>query len=252
MREAPGTPRGAFLVVVDMAGDWIKVRLDLPRDPSVVRLANTLQLPDTTIIGALVKMWSWWSEQTENGHADVTLMSWIDEYVGVNGWCEALKQVGWLASEKGDLIVPNFERHLSKSAKERALASVRKARSRSRVSHDSNVTKTGLEKRREDDEEDARAREGRRKSKPSVSTSGRSPQEEHDRTEAIVLLRRHSGVALVDNAGLTWEPGPVGPGGGGIYGPRGFQLWDSVPTVTLRELAQEARKFEARERGRKP
>jgi hypothetical protein len=56
--------------------------------------------------------------------------------------------VGWIKGENGEISFPNFERHNGETAKERALASKRQKKKRSRADRDKSVTRE--EKRREE------------------------------------------------------------------------------------------------------
>ena len=138
-----------------MAGDWIKMRIDLMEDPAVMQMADELGVREEAIVGYCHALWSWVSRQC---HADsvtgVTLVS-LGRRIGVPGFPELLVDVGWLEyDESGDrpvITIPNFERHLSESAKKRALSNERKRKQRakmSRTERDKSVTTE--EKRREE------------------------------------------------------------------------------------------------------
>lgn len=135
-----------------MAGDWIKMRLDLAEDPSVIGIAADLGLSEDEVVGKLHRMWSWASRQSRDGNAPSVTKPFLDRYVGVTGWCQAVAKNGWLEVSDHGIAFPHWERHLSNCAKERALASERASRYR----HGASVTKSLPEKRREEkrDEEE--------------------------------------------------------------------------------------------------
>jgi hypothetical protein len=114
-----------------VAGDWIKMRVDLAEDPAVIAMAATLQLTEPHIVGLLHKAWSWADKHTKNGHAKSVTLSWIDRYIGVTGFAESMVSAGWLAVDDG-IKFPDFERHNGESAKKRASATERKRLERER------------------------------------------------------------------------------------------------------------------------
>ncbi len=134
-----------------MAGDWIKMRHDLHDDPAVIMLVQETSCVDSDhVVGLLHKLWCWADRQTQNGRASGVTYAWMDHYLGVESFCKTLEKAGWLRVTGRDIIFPRFNRHMSKSAKKRALAAIRQARARSRKSHATDVTKAQPEKRREE------------------------------------------------------------------------------------------------------
>jgi hypothetical protein len=141
-----------------MAGDWIKMRLDLPEDPAVMRMADELGVREEVVVGYLHAFWSWVSRQC-NGESvtGVTLVS-LGRRLNLHGFPELLCDVGWLEyDDSGDqpvMRIPSFERHLSQSAKSRANGQARQKKHRevvtqvSRTKRDKTVTRE--EKRREE------------------------------------------------------------------------------------------------------
>ena len=47
-----------------MAGDWLKMRMDLPEDPAVIAMAASFNVEEDLIVGKLLKAWRWASQQT--------------------------------------------------------------------------------------------------------------------------------------------------------------------------------------------
>jgi len=141
-----------------MAGDWIKMRIDLMEDPAVMQMADELGIREEAIVGYCHALWSWVSRQC---HADtvtgVTLAS-LGRRINLPGFPELMCDVGWLEyDESGDrpvIRIPNWDRHLSQSAKKRANDANRQASRRksvtqaSRSTCDNSVTRE--EKRREE------------------------------------------------------------------------------------------------------
>jgi len=135
-----------------MAGDWIKMRHDLHEDPSVIGIAEELGLDEFAVVGRLHKLWSWGDVQTINGNALSVTPAWLDRYVSAPGFAQALSHVDWLCITSEGITIPKFNRHISESAKQRALTAKRAAKHRNAKRNDTGVTKSAPreEKRREE------------------------------------------------------------------------------------------------------
>lgn len=132
-----------------MAGDWMKIELELPDKPEVHAISARLNLDPDAVVGKLIRVWQWFDKHTTDGNAVGVTYSLPDRISGVSGFGEAMNSVGWLeqiTSKIGGLSMPKFDRHTSNSAKTRALTQKRVAKTRNA----SSVTKTLPEKRRED------------------------------------------------------------------------------------------------------
>lgn len=108
-----------------MAGDWMKVELDLPDKPEVHHIASILNLDPDSVVGKLVRVWSWFDKHTENGNAFGVTYAFIDRMTGVTGFAEAMSFAGWLEQDSHNLIIPDFTKHNGKTAKKRALTAKR-------------------------------------------------------------------------------------------------------------------------------
>lgn len=115
-----------------MAGDWIKIEKATARKPEVLRIAELLSVHVDHAFGLCVRFWAWCDDHMTDGHALVLELSTLDLTFGHSGFTSALVSVGWLRVRNGCLEVPNFERHLSESAKTRALWSTRKRQQRAK------------------------------------------------------------------------------------------------------------------------
>jgi hypothetical protein len=144
-----------------MSGDWIKIEKSLPRKPEVMELATLLNIDELTVVGHLVLFWSWVDENlSPECPAARGTKTGLDRVVGRDGFVTAMTQVGWLQFEDGMVRIPNYEHHLSQSAKKRALEARKKTRQR-KLSREcpperpaacgtESGTGAGLEKRREE------------------------------------------------------------------------------------------------------
>lgn len=141
-----------------MSGDWMKVELDTADKPEVQYIAGTLGIDPDAVLGKLFRVWAWFDKHTENGNAVGVTYSFIDRITNVTGFAEAMALAGWLSQSGHTLVLPKFDRHNGKTAKNRALTNERVAKSRilKRESNDEcnapTVTKTVTreEKRREE------------------------------------------------------------------------------------------------------
>ena len=129
-----------------MAGDWVKMRVDLATDPSVIRIAVLVNLGEDHVVGKLHRLWSWANQHTRDGNAVGVTEKWIDRYLGVTGIAAALADAGWLDIYTNRVEIPEFGRHNGKSGKQRALTARRVAKTRNAPT----VTKALPEKRREE------------------------------------------------------------------------------------------------------
>lgn len=120
-----------------MAGDWIKMRHDLQTDPAVIAVASSLGIEEDLVVGKLHRFWTWADKHTVNGNAPGVTYSWLDRYLCVPGFAQALENASWLTHNGDCLIVPNFDSHISQSAKLRALTAKRVAlhKLKKRVTH---------------------------------------------------------------------------------------------------------------------
>ena len=122
-----------------MASDWIKLEKTTVDKPEVHQMAAELSLDPDTVVGKLIRLWSWLDGVCSDGHATGVTQVTVDRITFCDGFAPALQKVGWLIATDVGYEVPKFERHMSKSAKKRALSNERKRRSREK-SHTSSVT----------------------------------------------------------------------------------------------------------------
>lgn len=116
-----------------MAGDWIPMRLDLSDDPAVILIADKCNLDEHSVIGRLYKLWAWANRHLKDGNGTGVTESWVDRYAGVSGFASAMIEAGWLATQDGFIMFPNFERWNSKGAKNRILGTERVKKHRTNV-----------------------------------------------------------------------------------------------------------------------
>lgn len=135
-----------------MAGDWIKIEEVTPDKPEVWQMAVALKLEPDAIMGKLVRVWILAGRICHgDGVTDIAVIQTIDRVTATPGFSKAMIDVEWLAVDADKLVFVDFDKHCSKTAKDRALAYDRKKRQRendvnndtkgSRVKRDETVTR---------------------------------------------------------------------------------------------------------------
>lgn len=145
-----------------MAGDWIKWQKGLARKPEVIRMAEILNRTRHEVAALLMEVWEWADDNVsstdcvtdlsrsdrDDHHASVTLgdhaLQHLDALAGVPGFANSMTAVGWLRHRRGQLEFPNYSRHNGKTARDRALASLRQADKRGRDTEKSVTKKSRL------------------------------------------------------------------------------------------------------------
>lgn len=130
-----------------MAGDWIKIEKDTPDKPEVLIIANLLGKPLDEVMGILVRFWRWVDSHMAKCDSFGVTKKNIDEISKCAGFASSMEKAGWLVVWEGGITIPNFEYHLSQSAKRRALTNKRMQNLRDAHS----VTSASPEKRREEE-----------------------------------------------------------------------------------------------------
>lgn len=139
-----------------MAGDWIKMTHELPDKPEVLAISGMTGLDRFAVVGRLFSLWRWFDQHTKNGNAvgvtKVTLGQCVFGYSDDLGFMNALEKVNWLIEKDGSISVPNFDYHISETAKTRAQTAKRVAKKRNADCNAASVTGAlpREEKRRED------------------------------------------------------------------------------------------------------
>lgn len=118
-----------------MAADWIPMRLDIREDPAVIMMADALKVREEVIVGYLHSIWSWLSRQCHDGSVTGVTLSSLGRVTNLSGFPELMRDAGWIIETKNAaglpmIVVPNWDRWLSKSAKYRIRAAERQRKSR--------------------------------------------------------------------------------------------------------------------------
>jgi len=106
---------------------WIKMRTDLHENPHVIRLATLLAIPRLHVLGLVCRFWAWADTYTPDGteclqglHPDD-----LDRIMEHPEFAAAMESVGWLIVTETGIEIPDFDLHMSQSAKRRALTARR-------------------------------------------------------------------------------------------------------------------------------
>lgn len=133
-----------------MAGDWIKMRMDLGTSPKVVRMSSALRADRLRVVGGLHAVWCLFDVHSEDGRLDGYTLDALDELIGFPGFGAAMVAVGWLGDCGDHLSVPRFDEHNGQSAKRRAMETERKREARKMSAPEADKKPTREEKRREE------------------------------------------------------------------------------------------------------
>jgi hypothetical protein len=135
-----------------MAGEWIKMRVDLASDPAVIRIRRATGIDADAVVGKLHRLWAWADTHTEDGTASGLDAEWVDELVGVKGFAVAMQSAGWLEVDADKVRFANFGRHNGRPAKTRALGKTRVERFRNAATVTGALPEEEKKKRREEEE----------------------------------------------------------------------------------------------------
>jgi hypothetical protein len=175
-----------------MAGDWIKFELTTLDKPEVCQMADLAGIDPDAVVGKLMRVWGWFDQQTEEGSAPSVSKKLLDRSVGVVGFCDHMKAVGWMAENNACISLPHFDRHNGKTAKNRLLTAKRVAhhkRANARGNAD-NVSEALPKEEREKNTPSHRACKVADPRLPSEMTLAWQPDDRLLKTYAL-----HSGVA---------------------------------------------------------
>lgn len=119
------------------ADEWIKIRVSLPDDPRVRKIARETRLPIAHVVGLLVLMWVYadeHAEETSNGHGKIIEMlpKDFDSMIGRRGMHKHMPD-DWVRFEGTSTIFVNYCQHNGSTAKTRAQATKRQQKHRSKT-----------------------------------------------------------------------------------------------------------------------
>ena len=98
---------------------WIPVRNNLHESPRTVQVARLLGVDKFTVVGMMVRVWSWVGDHTPDGIISDITPEEFDEVVGVVGLGQAMLRAGWMKRSGGDLLFPEWEQWNGQCSKRR-------------------------------------------------------------------------------------------------------------------------------------
>ena len=105
--------------------NWIPMRLDLARDPDVIRIGQMMTPPQRpqVVVGYLHTVWSWASEATADGTVRGLTLESVENMLSVPGFLRMMAAVGWIHfiedANGCSIQFHEWDRWLSRSAKAR-------------------------------------------------------------------------------------------------------------------------------------
>ena len=108
--------------------NWIKIETSTPEKPEVMAVARILKVHPYHALGLVVRFWIWCDMNVSDGYIRHTTTLDIDMMVKQEGFAQAMIDVGWIITDSEGVYVPNHDRHMDKSAKNRSLKSERQKR----------------------------------------------------------------------------------------------------------------------------
>ncbi len=115
-----------------MRRPWIKIETATPDKPEICAIATRLRIDTDSVVGKLVRLWSWAEVNRIDGNDIGVTKEFIDKLVGRKGFAEALEAAGWLKAVGDALQFTNFERHNGNASKIRGQTAKRVERHRQR------------------------------------------------------------------------------------------------------------------------
>ena len=189
-----------------MAGDWIKLRTNLPGDPAVIAMARALREDAFTIVGRLHALWAWADQHTDDGDLPYTVLADIDDVVKKRGFAQQMLRVGWLEyrGEEPGVIIPMWDRHNGRSAKKRCLDS--EAQRRKRETH-TDINRTMSESHSDKTRPEPDQRREENSNTPIVPASGDEKLEEKPAhlLRAMALFRMRPATPLDRSSRRAWK-----------------------------------------------
>lgn len=106
---------------------WIKWTKGLTRKREVLLVAERLRVVPAHAAALCMLVWEWADDNTTDGYLRGMTPRMISTAIGIPGIAEVLaaQEVGWLHTVPDGIVIPNFDRHNGKTAKQRALAARR-------------------------------------------------------------------------------------------------------------------------------
>lgn len=116
-----------------MAGDWIKMRINLWDDPRVARICDMTGSSEAAVVGGLYWLWATADQHSTDGVMDGLSIKAIDRKTQISGFGNALCVIGWIFDHSEGVRVARFDEHNGASAKKRIQTAQRVANFKSKT-----------------------------------------------------------------------------------------------------------------------
>jgi hypothetical protein len=137
-----------------MAGDWIPITTDLMKRSEVLVVSETTGMSRHEVVGWLVEFWGWAGAETADGVLrNISVATLVNTFGLQEQFFRCLCNINWLTETPEGIVIGNWDRWLSNSAKARLGNALRQKEYRRK--HHKNVatnvaTKALPQKRREE------------------------------------------------------------------------------------------------------
>jgi len=160
-----------------MAGEWVPYDVCLPQKPEVLELVDRTGLAPDQVVGRLLMLWGWAALNCSDGTARMSVRLLGRICGGDEEFWREVEAVGWLVidSDNGTVAIPGWERRFSKSAKSRALETVRNQVANAKKDADTRPARTSTRAARAHNARGASER-GDRGDRNSSSSHGEAAQ----------------------------------------------------------------------------
>lgn len=115
--------------------EWIKVEKSTCDKPEVLVIAELLKVTQDHAFGLCIRFWIWCDTHLIDGKVENITPKMLNKTLGQKRFAEAMIEVGWITFHDGFLLVSNFEKHMSQSAKSRAEGQLRQKEHRESKKH---------------------------------------------------------------------------------------------------------------------
>jgi len=122
---------------------WIKLETHTFDKVEVYAIAQELGIDSDAVIGKCCRVWAWFDANTVDGVTLSVTSALLDRYCGVTGFTQAMINAGWMRDDGQLLMLPNYDRHNSKTAKSRALGAIRQSNFKSNAVGNANSNADG-------------------------------------------------------------------------------------------------------------
>jgi len=112
---------------------WIAWQVGLTQKPEVVRMARKLKMNAFEVAARCMVVWEWTDANMVDCHVASVTTKDLSETVRMPGFCEAMRDEGWILEDSHGLTFPNFERWNGKTGKSRLIDAKRQKAFRKRV-----------------------------------------------------------------------------------------------------------------------